>query len=1289
MAAEYEVNISLNTKKIDGQLNTLEKRLSDISKAADLSGSGPTETQRSKNLDRIRATGVIINRLGRELNKLEAQGVKVQNERSRIKRAVAKLDKGLVETARAHVVEIRDFIKEANKGLKTKEKTVKLDSVQNKFSERRLRALARSNERNEKDLRLNQRLTGEARARMRLLSQSGAKGFDATRPQGRQMADDIDARLKAQEKSARLANRINELEVKGVNVAKHRKQLGKIRTAQANRNFGLAEREIRVLRKSLELEQSKLRIEQSRLRILREQQKGFAASPVRGTPTMMGSPAQIAAAGRQAADPIRGRANLVGSPAYYEHQRKELEQAARRGGPVSPVKGAANLVGSPAYYQAQAKAISKLARQGGPADPIKGHPNLVGSPAYFDAQRKATERLARQGGAASPVRGNKNLVGSPAYYEAQQKANDRLGRQGGARSPLKGSKDLPGSPAYFDHLNREISKLARQGGARSPVRGNKDLIGSPAYYEHQRKELERLARKGGPRSPVRGGVSFPGSPKALEAAAKSKALEEAANAKALEEAAKGVAAVQKTGMHLMRLAGTAGRLAGRTARVIDSSNLRQRNAATLPSSEMLQARAKKTGQDIVQLKTDEAKLQERIAQALERSAQRSADVRRETERTVTALKGESAAMPFDDSYGPQLPSSTSAPLTGMTGGFGGSRFGTFGKATKKRIGDVALGAGFPLLFGGGPGAVIGGALGGLTGGGLAAQIALSAIGQQIDALVQRAAAVGSAFNELTFDLGTVASATGTANTETQAQLEKIEQYGSAAQAAKLATELLASRVGGKGRDALQKFGEDAVKLGNNLNIIFTQILSSIAKVAGPLLDKLAKFVGDFGARGAFKRAEGLTGVEAVVQKFMQSRQTITDVRKLRKDLRAAEFTGDLPAESTVSARNFARNFITKAGREMLEVPELKIEQIAAGIQTPDELTAANKVEKDEAAVAAALRKAEQRLKILKEETSLGKELLKLDFSRAAEIEKIDKFEFASKENREAAINATKQLFEAEKGERIGQALAEDMVKFVKLKEAQDDTMRSLDDQKRLLEGKLKGNEKEVRLQLEVEDIMRRVKGLNKDDVEAAVRKNAELEEQVSQVERLEDLYRQVGAAVESALVNGIMEAISSAKDLQSIVSGLFRDVGRMLLQFGVRTALNSINPTVFPLKMAQGGYVSSPTRALVGEGGQGEYVIPESKMRESMSRYARGARGSSVIPETGSSGTSGEGGGTAVAAPIDVRYTVERINSVDYVTADQFQRGLQSAAAQGAKQGEQQTLKRLQLSGSTRKRIGL
>jgi len=122
-------------------------------------------------------------------------------------------------------------------------------------------------------------------------------------------------------------------------------------------------------------------------------------------------------------------------------------------------------------------------------------------------------------------------------------------------------------------------------------------------------------------------------------------------------------------------------------------------------------------------------------------------------------------------------------------------------------------------------------------------------------------------------------------------------------------------------------------------------------------------------------------------------------------------------------------------------------------------------------------------------------------------------------------------------------------------------------------------------------------------------------------------------------------------------------------------------------KFAEGGFVTGPTRALIGEGGQSEYVIPASKMRSAMTRYAAGARGSSVIPS--GSGDGPGAGGTMTAAPIDVRYTVERINSVDYVTADQFQAGMRQAASQGAERGQQLALRRLQQSPSARRRVGI
>lgn len=46
---------------------------------------------------------------------------------------------------------------------------------------------------------------------------------------------------------------------------------------------------------------------------------------------------------------------------------------------------------------------------------------------------------------------------------------------------------------------------------------------------------------------------------------------------------------------------------------------------------------------------------------------------------------------------------------------------------------------------------------------------------------------------------------------------------------------------------------------------------------------------------------------------------------------------------------------------------------------------------------------------------------------------------------------------------------------------------------------------------------------------------------------------------------------------------------------------------------AQGGYVTKKTLAMVGEGGEPEYIIPASKMPNAIQNYANGARGNSVL----------------------------------------------------------------------------
>jgi hypothetical protein len=189
---------------------------------------------------------------------------------------------------------------------------------------------------------------------------------------------------------------------------------------------------------------------------------------------------------------------------------------------------------------------------------------------------------------------------------------------------------------------------------------------------------------------------------------------------------------------------------------------------------------------------------------------------------------------------------------------------------RQQASGVALGAGFPLLFGGGPGAVLGGAAGGLVGGpaGFAAQIALSAIGQQFDQLAAQAVKVGQALSPLNFDLSTFASAAGIAGTETVGFLEKIEQFGGKAAAAKAATELLAARIGTDATNALKKFGDDAQKLGNQLSLIFTTVLANIARIAGPIIAALAGGLERANLVGGFKQRTGLTGRDQTAQQIL-------------------------------------------------------------------------------------------------------------------------------------------------------------------------------------------------------------------------------------------------------------------------------------------------------------------------------------------------------------------------------------------------------------------------------------
>ena len=234
---------------------------------------------------------------------------------------------------------------------------------------------------------------------------------------------------------------------------------------------------------------------------------------------------------------------------------------------------------------------------------------------------------------------------------------------------------------------------------------------------------------------------------------------------------------------------------------------------------------------------------------------------------------------------------------------------------------------------------------------------------------------------------------------------------------------------------------------------------------------------------------------------------------------------------------------------------------------------------------------------------------------------------------------------------------------------------------------------------------------------------SKLKEELNPVKLQIDTIVNGATAIGEAFSTAFGEVITGAKSTQQALADAFKKIGDAFISMAVeiiakqmtliilQTILNALSgggnalgtanknltgtgalkSPIPGLKVggyAEGGFVTGPTNALIGEGGEPEYVIPASKMRASMARYAGGARGAAVIPGSGEQAVAG-GGGVATMEPIDVRYSIERINNVDYVTADQFQRGMAQAAQQGAIQGERRAMRSLKNSAATRRGVGI
>jgi TP901 family phage tail tape measure protein len=129
------------------------------------------------------------------------------------------------------------------------------------------------------------------------------------------------------------------------------------------------------------------------------------------------------------------------------------------------------------------------------------------------------------------------------------------------------------------------------------------------------------------------------------------------------------------------------------------------------------------------------------------------------------------------------------------------------------------------------------------------------------------------------------------------------------------------------------------------------------------------------------------------------------------------------------------------------------------------------------------------------------------------------------------------------------------------------------------------------------------------------------------------IWTNLGAAVSSmwkGVINGIISGINAAIDR---INQMVRGANRIAGIAGVSIPELSRVPY-----LAEGGYITRPTLAMVGEGMDSEYVIPEGKMAAAAQRYMAGQRGTSVLQAGGiirqsATGAAGAGSGGLVVNP--------------------------------------------------------
>jgi hypothetical protein len=724
------------------------------------------------------------------------------------------------------------------------------------------------------------------------------------------------------------------------------------------------------------------------------------------------------------------------------------------------------------------------------------------------------------------------------------------------------------------------------------------------------------------------------------------------------------------------------------------------------------------------------------------------------------------------------------------------------RAKNQRFENLALGAGFPLLFGGGPGTVAGSVLGSFVGTGFGGQILGGALGQTLDQAVQAASKLGNSFALVGNNYSSLREQGIEFTAEIERQVtaaKKLGDYTKAQELTRGAVFTQTGDVGGLGAQAgatavneLQKAWNGVTKavqtllgfLGTPFIFVLTAILRAVQGVVA-LINLILT--------GVIKLLSLIPGLNGVLNQAYQS--SLKGTAEYENQL--AELDKQIGAQNQVLALEKSRTAISsqmvgatkeqqKELEKQLKITELRFElerkiaeiQAASPGGTPDQRKTVNA--------------------LLAVEKSIFDEKVKqleVDFRIAEAKER----ELEIQKRQESQIRATAMLSEG-----IVTAATTHLQNQASIASAATSAYLALNDLEMQRATNAGNTEKQYNLQLQraqliyqqtvlqVEQEQRKAQlavlssQIKLKELEATVAQKAakneayaadyaavELQKQAVQLAyegvnaaKLIAEYNLMGAnaihqkTVEMAAFNrtqaagrasgggggaigggggggggaigggggvtvtsmGTTRSLGAATPQQlasqlsakglsgafteqqasATLSGLYEQRVQKYIDDRAAKGFKNISPTSVSDRQleragfAEGGFVTRPTDAMVGEGGQPEYVIPASKMNDAVRRYSAGTRGEAVVSGAMSAGGANStsnysnqqnayyGGGTGASVNITTGPVI-RMDNRDYVTMTDMQRGM--AAAAGASQASM--MRSMSRSYATRRSMGL